>query len=727
MREEMGRATVGRPKRAWLLAPTALALAIVTDSAVAQAQVKTDQTDVATTSDMALPVLPVTGKGVATATHGFVANASSTATKTKTPLIKTPQSVSVVTRKQIEDTDAHSLNDILGYVSGVQTDPRGAEGSRYDLLTVRGFLPQFYLDGLPLVTVNYIQPQIDPYLLEEVDVLKGPSSPLYGQASPGGLVNEQLKLPTDEPFHEVGVEFGNYSHVEGFFDYSDKANKDGTVLYRVTGIGLSESGQAAGTKNQRIAFMPSITWKPDADTRLTINAIYQYDPAADGYNSVPPEGSVLGNPYGRIPYNFYAGNYDFDDFNRTQVEVGYQFTKRLDSIWTLRSAAHYFHTQQKYASEYANGLEVDYSTLDRGIAYSQDRLNSFAFDNSAEADFTTGPVTHKVLVGLSAQYNKGWYDDGFSTGTSIDIWNPDNYGAVTMPTLTMTDDESHEFGVYAQDQIGWGRWVLDLAGQESWSQTQTTVSGVTTANAGNAFTGKVGLLYLFDNGIAPYVDYSTSYVPELGTNADGGAMVPLTAKQVEVGVKYKPRGLNALFTAALFDLDENNVITYNAAFQPMQTGEAKSRGAELEAKLNLTHHLNLTANYTYLYTAYTDNPGNGSNANLVLPSIPRDDASAFMTYTFDQGALRGMTVGGGVRYIGFTYSADNTYKVPDTTLVDATLRYNLGKRYPALQGFSLKLTAHNLFNREYVASCYYGSWCGYGYGRQVYGGITYRW
>lgn len=711
-----------RVKRSLLLATTALVLAFAASGARAQG----DGTE--TTSDgSSLPVLPVQGKAQSTATHGFVAGASSTATKTKTPLLKTPQSVSVITNKQMTDQDAHSLNEALRYTSGVQTETRGPEGSRYDLLTVRGFTPVFYWNGLPLVTVNYIQPQIDPYLLQEVDVLKGPSSPLYGQASPGGLVNEVSKTPTDTPYHEVGFEVGNYSHAESFFDISDKLNKEGTLLYRVTGIGMTESGQAAGTKNQRIAFQPSVTWKPDADTRLTVTALYQYDPAASGYNSVPPEGTVLANPFGRIPYNFYAGDYNFDDFNRTQVALGYQFEKKLNSIWTLRSNAHYFHTQQKYASVYANGLEADDSTLDRGVAYSQDRLNSFAFDNSAEADITTGPLSHRILFGLDAQYNKGWYNSGFGTGPSIDIWEPDHYQSIPMPSLTMTHDESHEIGVYAQDQISFGRWVLDLAGQESWAQTQTEADGVTTSNAGNAFTGKVGLLYLFDNGIAPYVSYSTSYVPELGTNADGGALVPLTAKQAEVGVKYKPRGLNALFTAALFDLDENNVITYNAAGLAEQSGEARSRGAELEAKVNLTRQLNLTAAYTYLYTAYTDNPGNGANANLVLPAIPRNTASVFSTYHFEQGALRGLTIGGGVRYIGFTYSSDNSFKVPDTTLVDATLRYDLGARFPTLAGAELNLSAHNLLNREYVASCYYGSWCGYGYGRQIYGGITYRW
>lgn len=718
-------------RRHWLMASTGLIMALGVAPALAQSAAGTSATTSGGSGDAAvasaLPTLAVTGQNQQGQPHGFVANTSSTATKTKTPLIKTPQSVSVVTRKQMDDTDAHSLNEALRYTSGVQTETRGPEGSRYDLMTVRGFLPQFYWDGLPLVSVEYIQPQIDPYLLQEVDVLKGPSSPLYGQASPGGLVNMVSKTPTDEPYHEVGVEFGNYSHVEGFFDYSDKANKDGTLLYRVTGIGLSESGQAAGTKNQRIAFAPSITWKPDADTRLTITALYQYDPAASGYNSVPPEGTVLTNPFGRIPYNFYAGDYGFDDFNRTQVALGYQFDKKLDPVWSFHSAAHYFHTQQKYASVYANGLESDYSTLDRNTAYSQDRLNSFAFDNSVEADFTTGPLSHRVLMGLSAQYNSGWYDTGFGSAPSIDIWAPNNDQPITMPALTLTNDESHEFGAYAQDQIGFGRWVLDLAGQESWAETQTEADGVTSSNSGNKFTGKVGLLYLFDNGIAPYVDYSTSYVPELGTNATGGALVPLTATQTEVGVKYKPRSFDALFTAALFDLDETNVITYNAAGLAEQSGEARSRGAELEAKVNLTRQLNVTAAYTYLYTAYTDNPGNGSLANLVLPAIPRDDASFFATYHFEQGALRGITAGGGVRYIGFTYSSDNTFKVPDTTLVDATLRYDLGERYPALQGFSLNLTAHNLFNREYVASCYYGSWCGYGYGRQVYGGITYRW
>lgn len=241
-------------------------------------------------AESTLPAVKVTAQSDQDApygpTKGYVAKSSSTALKSGTPIIETPQSVSVVTRDQMDQQNAQTLNAAVRYVSGVTPETRGAIATRYDLLKVRGFDADTYWNGLKLIGNGwYSTPQLDPYLMDRVEVLKGPVSVLYGQAAAGGLLNMESKLPTVEPLHEVGVEVGNYGHVQGKFDLSGPIAGDDRYLFRVTGIGRKEDGQVAMTKNERIAIAPSFTWRPDNKTSLTLFGLYQHDPRSSSYGS----------------------------------------------------------------------------------------------------------------------------------------------------------------------------------------------------------------------------------------------------------------------------------------------------------------------------------------------------------------------------------------------------------------------------------------------------------
>jgi iron complex outermembrane recepter protein len=232
---------------------------------------------------------------------------------------------------------------------------------------------------------------------------------------------------------------------------------------------------------------------------------------------------------------------------------------------------------------------------------------------------------------------------------------------------------------------------------------------------------------VFSNGIAPYVSYTESFTPQIGTDINGKAFDPERGHQYEIGIKFQPKNYNALFTASLFSLTRENLLTTDAVnpnFQS-QSGEARSRGLELEAKLSLTDSLNVAASYTYLNTVYTkDNSGlEGKH----LPAVPQNEASLWAYYTIDRGPLAGLSMGAGGRYTGTTYSSDNSFKVQSFFLVDATFRYDLGRASQQLKGAEVYVNAQNLFNKEYVASCYYGSWCAFGYGRQVFAGMNYHW
>ncbi|WP_277183146.1 TonB-dependent siderophore receptor [Caballeronia sp. BR00000012568055] len=684
-------------------------------------------------ADSTLPAVKVTAEsdkdqpyGV---TKGYVAR-DTTAGKTSTSLLETPASVSVVTRDQMDQQNAQTLNAAVRYVSGVTPETRGGIATRYDMLKVRGFDADKYWNGLKLLDNQwYATPQIDTYLMDRVEVLKGPVSVLYGQAAAGGLLEQESKLPTVEPLHEVGIEFGNYAHKQATFDFSGPIADDSRYLYRLTGIARSEDGQVQSTKNERIAIAPSFTWRPDNKTSLTLFTLYQHDPKSTAYGSVPPQGTVLYDPYGKLPSNFYDGDTSFESFNRVQESVGYKFERKLNNAWTVRSNGRLFHLAQDYKSVYGSALEDDLRTLDRGTAASKDNLNTVQFDNQIEGNVVTGPIDHTLLFGFDYQHYASNFDAGFGTAPSLDIFAPNNHQAITPPDRYHQILSGTQYGVYAQDQARWGNVVLTLGAREDWasSSSNNTTYNEYSSQFDRAFTYRAGLSYVFNNGFAPYVSYTQSFTPQAGTDINGKQFDPERGHQYEVGLKFQPKGFNAMFTAALFQLTRSNLLTIDATnpnFQS-QSGEARTRGVELEAKVSLTNSLDVAASYTYLNTIYTKD--NGGLEGKHLPAVPQNEASLWAYYTIDRGPLAGLSLGAGGRYTGQTYSSDNSFKLQSFFLVDATARYDLGRAAPQLKGAELYVNAQNLFNKSYVASCYYGSWCAFGYGRQVFAGMNYHW
>jgi iron complex outermembrane receptor protein len=682
-------------------------------------------------TDVAIPAVSVEGQATQdTSVQGYVAKRSTAGTKTSTRLVETPQSISVIPHDELVQQDAQTLNQALHYTAGVATETRGGIATRYDLLTIRGFNADYYLDGMKLLNNGwYIAPQIDPYLLERIDVVKGTSSVLYGSAEAGGLIDQISKKPLETPYHEVGLELGTDGHYEATFDFSGPLDAAGKTLYRVTGIGNTENGQIATTKNQRLAIAPALTWQPDADTSLTVSMMYQYDPKSTSYGSVPPQGTVLPSSFGTLPRDFYDGDADYEKFNRTEISLGYDFSKQLDDGLLLRSKARWFHTDQNYESVYSQGLEADGHTLARGTADSRDSADQFTTDNSLEAHVQTGPVQNDLLFGTDYQHLSSHWVSGFGSAPGLDIFDPVAAQPVTPPSTTLEKAHLNQFGVYAQDQAKFAGFVLTLSGREDWAETYESDAdyGTRTDQFARAFTGRAGLNYLFGNGVAPYVSYSESFNPILGTNATGEADRPETGQQYEAGVKYQPPGTKTLLTAAVFNLVRQNLVTPDLANPALsvQSGEARSRGVELEGRTSLTDHLDVIATYTYLNTIYTKD--NSGLQDKYLPAVPQNEASAWADYRMPPGLLDGLSVGGGVRYIGTTYNDLNTFTVKTATLVDGTLGYDLGVKQTRLKGATLYLNGRNLLDKTYVASCYYGSWCAYGYGRQVMGGIRYNW
>ena len=730
-----------------LLAASGLTYRIVGNTVTLQKLPQMSQTD-----PRVVQLGPVNVQGMGDspygAGNGYVAPRTVTGSKSDTPLIEIPQSISVVTRQQMDDQAVQNTGQVLRYTSGVFSEIQPVTGIFDNFMFVRGFTPDQYLDGLKLPAGNWGVSQVDPYLLSRVEVLHGPGSILYGQGTPGGTVMLTSKLPTERARGEVLLQGGSYGHKQAAFDVSGPLDDDGRYLYRFVGLGLGNGSQVDYGSNARFALAPSFTWKPDASTTLTLLGQFQKDTGPVFYGFVPASGTVLFNPNGQIPTNRLIGDPSYSDYNRTVAQVGYRFEHQFDSNWTFRQNFRYQNLAVNTKNLFEAGLDVDSATLFRYAFNDIETMNNIAVDNQVLANLTTGPLRHSVVLGIDYQWNTSRAVGAFNFNVpSINLFNP-VYNMQIEPLdpafgfALDTKQSQNQLGLYLQDQIRIGRWSFMLGIRKDWANASTTdFSGGTAATStqfDQAVTYRAGVTYLFDNGIAPYASYSTSFAPTPGTTAAGTPFVPTTGEQFEIGVKYQPPGFNSFLTASAFNLTQKNVLTpdpQNPIFS-IQTGEVRVRGFEFEAHASLNDNLDLVAAFTYLdalntQSTLTDVTVNGTTDMVQgkpVVSVPSVMASFWSTYTFDSGAARGLGLGGGVRYVGPSPGDDvNSFAVPGFTLFDAMVRYDLGRVSPRLERVSLQLNAANLFDTQYVASCTNVSFCSYGLRRTVYATLKYKW
>ena len=672
--------------------------------------------------------------------QGYVAHRTLAGTKTNTSMLEVPQSVSVIGRDQIRDQGARSVAQAIGYTPGVVTN--SPNDTRFESLRIRGFQPVLYLDGmqLPYGASQFGQPKIDLALLERVEVLRGPSSSLYGQVAPGGFINMVSRLPTATPVNSVEFLGDSWGRAQANFDVGGVGgvNQKGDLFWRIAGTIHGGGTQVDFVNDFRGAIAPSFTYKPDLDTTFTFLSGYQRDITGLSLQFFPAVGTLLPNPNGRIPLTKFVGEPGFDHFDRTQYWVGYQFEHSFNEIWTVRQNVRYSDLQTNtYAVAGAGALgttalQPNLQTLNRGVFSFPENANAVTLDNQAEARFATGPLAHTVLLGADYRYTTSELNMGIGTAPPINLYNT-VYGApIAFPATTNSSGQRQgQTGLYVQDQIALDRWRLTLSGRQDWVSTDTLnfLKGTQQSQNDQAFTGRVGLNYIFDSGIAPYIAYATSFQPTLGLTASQNPLRPTTAKQAEAGVKYQPTGTNLLLTAALFDVTQQNVTTpdpNNLGFS-VQTGEARSRGAELEAQMSLAEGWKLVGSYAYTDTETTKTTVAAQlGKHLIIQ--PMNQAALWGDYTFQQGQLAGFGLGGGARYIGDSYGdAANTILIPGYTLFDAAVHYDLSYLDRRLRGVTLAVNATNLFDKYYVSWCSTLNSCFLGSGRTVIGSVRYTW
>ncbi|MGJ3436489.1 ferrichrome porin FhuA [Serratia sp. Je.1.23.a] len=661
----------------------------------------------------------------------YAAKHSATGTKTDTPIEKTPQSVSVVTREEMDMRQPDTVKGALAYTPGVMVGNRGAS-TAYDAVNIRGFSSvgtNMYLDGLKLQDDNYSIYQIDPYFLERAEVLRGPSSVLYGKSNPGGVVALVSKRPTTETLREVQFKMGTDNLFQTGFDFGGALDDDGIYSYRLTGLARDEDQQQIGEKSKRYAIAPSFSWRPDDRTSLTFLSSFQDDPSVGFYGWLPKEGTVQNGINGKLPTSFNDGEPGYNNISRKQQMVGYAFEHGFDDVWTLRQNLRYSKMDVDYRSIYGQGISAtNPAELTRGVMNSKEHLSSFAVDTQAQAKFATAAVDHTLLMGVDYMRMRNDVVYQYGSASSLNVVAP-QYGnqSYTITGGASQVNRQEQTGLYVQDQAEWNNWVLTMGGRYDWSDTNSTnrlSQNAVSKQKDNEFTGRAGLNYVFENGIAPYVSYSESFEPTSGTDFSGNTFAASKGKQYEAGVKFAPKDRPITASIAIYQLTKTNnkVADPDHVFASIQGGEIRSRGVELEGKAALTANVNLLGSYTYTDAEYTKDTTQQGNTPA---AIPKHMASVWADYTFHETALSGLTLGSGVRYVGSSYGDEaNTFKVKDYTVVDAAIKYDLARFN--LPGSSIGINVNNLFDKEYVSSCFATYGCYWGAERQVVATATFR-
>lgn len=675
---------------------------------------------------------------------GYVATRSATGTKTDTPILEIPQAINVVTAAQVETQGARNLTQALRYTPGLNTGGFTDRNSIADEITSRGFAPTpLYLDGAYIPYAGSLggAPQIDPYTLERIEVLKGPSSVLYGQNQPGGLINMVSKRPTTEQRSQVKLGAGSYNRVNGAFDTSGPLDEQKAFTYRLIGVANKGNEQVDHTHSERMLLAPSLTWTPNDDTSLTLLAQIQRDDGLEDYQSLPRIGSLDRGPTGqKIDRDFFSGDTRFNDYKRNQYVFGYDFTHNFTDDLKYRSTARYTDVRDRYKGLYLRAFatdaagDTDYTRVSRTKVDWRQHNIAYTIDNNLEYTFNTGALEHTTLAGVDYRHFNRKYDglNAYNV-TPVNLYGKNNFDTSdAVPVLdTKWDNTLRQTGVYLQDQIKLDQWILTIGGREDWAEidNKDILARSVASQRDHKFTGRVGLTYVTEFGLAPYISYSESFLPTIGTAAPergGKAFEPTEGEQYEVGVKYQPFE-KTLITASVYQIKQKNVLTGDDDYPQYQSqdGEVRSRGVELEVKSSLDN-IDVLAAATYIDSFYTKSSyGDQGNRNEAQAPV---SASLWADYHFTQASLNGLTFGAGARYTGRKPGdSSHSFEVPSFVVYDTTISYDMGKLDPSLRGLQTRLNVQNVFDREYVSDCNYSFGCYYGQERVASVEMSYDW
>ena len=636
----------------------------------------------------------------------LVPNAS-TATRTETPILKVPQSIQTIPEEVLEDQQATEFDEALRNLSGVAVD--STEGRGFEV-SLRGF------DGVPVLRDGFriyspnggidASGQSFPEIanIERIEVLRGPTSALYGQISPGGAVNVISKKPLAEPFAEVALQGGNYGFVRPRIDISGPLTEDDTLLYRLNAVYVNENGFREFDGNtDRIFISPALTWNISDQTKLNLRLEYFNDERPFDTGLV-----ALGDEVADIPRDRVLGEPD-DEIASDYLNVGYTFEHRFSENWKLRNAFRYIRDTDDVTATlsfpFIGGLNEETGTLNRVFAEQEAVNETNTFQTNVVGEFDTGTIDHQLLFGVDwARYDL--QSDSFTSfappfRTPINIFERDR-ATVTRPDLPDEPTRSETINadsllVYLQDQIEVTNELTLVGGfsYETVDQESISLDQETTRNP-DAFNPRLGVVYQPADNISLYTNYSRSFRPNFETTASGDLLKPEEGEGFEIGVKTELLNENLLATLAYFNLTKRNVATTDLdnPRSSVATGEQQSEGIELDVTGEILPGWNIIASYAYIDSKITED--NEFDVGNSLTGIPEHSASLWTTYNIQSGDLSGLEFGLGLNWVGSRQGdLRNSFQLDPYFVVDASVSYQQ-------DNWKFGLNFKNLFDTEYI-------------------------
>lgn len=642
------------------------------------------------------------------------------ALKSDTPIMETARSVSIEDRQDIETKGAINLDDTFTYSAGVIGKTFGF-ATRGDWLRVRGLNVPLFQDSLQSLFGNYNNTRPEIYTLEQVEILKGPASVLYGKGSPGGIVNIVTKTPRAQAEHELVAELGNFDRRQLAFDSTGKIGNSDQWLYRAVGVYRDTDTQVDFVGDQTTVINPSVTWRPKAGTNITLLLNHTSTESDTGAQFLPIYGTLFPAPNGEfIENSTYMGEPGFNKYDTETTSVTLLADHQINQIWSLELTSRFSDAEADYQQAWPAFIGGDrYVYNEDGSLYNGGEVPRTFYRNDAtseqaaidarlRAKFKTGSLYHEVLIGAQHQDvtldAAGYYafalgydsatggpDDNFGDRFWLNVFEPE-YGQVPpqsyLDSLYTDRPESttQDFGLYINDQISVGNWRITAGLRFDDTETETA----TDHQKDDAISSSIGALYQFDNGLAPYASYAESFEPVIGDDGAGNALKPQEGEQLEVGLKYQPTRLPAMFTLAYFDITQSNLNDPSALAGSVQQqrGEATISGVELEGVATLGE-FSLELNASSLDTE--------SAEGFRLASVPDVQASTWVTWR-PTGHWQGFKAGAGVRHVGESYGGRDQIKTPSYTLGDLMIGYEL-------DSWDFTLNARNVADKQFQSTC----------------------
>ncbi|MCH6259311.1 TonB-dependent siderophore receptor [Puniceicoccaceae bacterium K14] len=632
------------------------------------------------------------------------------------PINETPRSIQAISQEEFKRFGALSVQDTLSYTAGVYTAPFGVD-SRLDDSQIRGLDPLSFLDGFQSHVGFYNTTRPDIYTVESVEVVKGPSSVLYGQGAIGGIVNVNSKLPQAKAHREINLQYGSFDRSQLGLDFTGSINDDSTFLYRFVGV-LREGGtQVDYVDNETKVLMPSVTWQPTKDTSLTFLGLVQENDGGSTIQFLPlnePSAADLD-----VGSETFTGEPNWDRYNTEQTAISQFFDHKFNKAFSISINSRYSQGGADYAYHQVIptpivagvnqllpffglptlDLNLPNGTYHRFGYISKASLDMFSANASGKLELENDSVKHTIQFGVDLI--DGSRDDDrpnlvpgfrgyFPTFTVVNLENPTFSGVPQfIPEIEdAAEFEFEHFGIYISDTIEIDNFIISLAARnDSIDESFTDGTGV-ASNDEISLDG--GIIYNFENGFSPYFSYAESFQSNGADSNTGEIFDPRTGTQYELGVKYLSRDNKTLATLALFDIDEQNRLV--GTTDPTQI-DADYQGVELELRHNVKDYF-IQASVTF---ADAKQASPDEEEERVVPHYPESFASLWLGYNPSQGVLENFNAGLGVRHADKVYSLSNRSETNGYTVADLMLSYHM-------ENWKIQLNASNLFDKEYIAS-----------------------